>query len=91
MLRQRFTKVNYSFVKPGDLVFWMNQVSAALPSGRATHVGILWDPVTLYLAAEGGGPFTKTHEDAIKVNAFIKLRPVTSRGSTITRVYATPF
>ena len=89
-LRQRFTEINYSFAKPGDLVFWMRGGTTD-SSGRASHVGILWDPITLYLAAEGGGSSTMSRKNAIKANAFIKLRPVTSRGSTITRVYATPF
>jgi len=56
----------------GALVFWFDK------SGRAAHVGVCrtsWH----YIAAEGGGEHVKTMEDAIKFNAFIKMRPLTER------------
>ncbi len=83
-LRGRFTPINYEFTTPGDLVFWRRP-----QDDTATHVGILWDPTLYYLGAEGGGRAVKTRDDAIKGNAFIKLRPVLGRGSTLDRVYAT--
>jgi cell wall-associated NlpC family hydrolase len=42
---------------------------------RAVHVGVCTSE-RHYVAAEGGGSFVKTLEDAIKHNAFIKERPI---------------
>ena len=46
--------------------------------GRAVHVGIYWKD-DLYITAEGGGSKTHDIKDAIEQNAFVKVRPVTSR------------
>jgi len=57
--------------KPGDLVFWK--------SGRKiVHVEMcLGDG--LAIGASGGGSKTLTVADAIKHNAFVKIRPIKSR------------
>lgn len=84
MLRKRYPQVDQTNVLPGDLVFWMRAM-------RAVHVAMVIDPIDLYIGAEGGGSRTKTVEDAIRSNAFIKVRPIASRGSAGDRVFATPF
>ena len=56
---------------PGCLVIYFKD-------GRAYHIGIYWRN-GLYITADGGGSKTLTQEDAIKQNAFIKIRPVESR------------
>jgi len=56
---------------PGCLVVYFR-------NGRAYHIGIYWRN-GLYITADGGGSKTLTLEDAIKQNAFIKIRPVDSR------------
>ncbi len=68
--RYRHAEVN----KPtaGSLVFWFT------PSGRAYHVAICLD-YWICLTADGGGSQVKTIDDAIRENAFIKLRPVNHR------------
>jgi hypothetical protein len=69
-------------VRPGDLVFWQNR------SERMTHVGILIDPTPeLYIGAEGGGSWATNPMVAMARNAFVKVRPVRSRGSDSTRRY----
>lgn len=69
---------------PGDLVFWMQ-------GGHATHVGLLIDPPTYYIGAEGGGSGVTNAEEAARRNAFIKVRLVASRGREIDRRYASPY
>ena len=59
--------------KAGDLVFWTNT-----PGGRIIHVEIMIND-ELSIGASGGGSKTKTRQDAIKHNAFIKIRPIDSR------------
>ena len=56
---------------PGCLVVYFR-------NGRAYHIGIHWQN-RLYVTADGGSSKTLTPEDAIKQNAFIKIRPVDSR------------
>ena len=58
--------------KAGDLVFWSN------PSDKIIHVEICINE-DVAIGASGGGSKTKTREDAIKHNAFIKIRPIDSR------------
>lgn len=85
-LRGRYEAVPSGERKAGDLVFWLNA------SGKAFHVGMVWgDPAEWYIGAEGGGSSTKTIEDAIARNAFVKLRPIASRGVPETRCYARPY
>ena len=59
--------------KAGDLVFYSN-----VPHGRIIHVEIMIND-DLSIGASGGGSKTKTRQDAIKHNAFIKIRPIDSR------------
>jgi hypothetical protein len=76
LFRQRFlTKPRHTAsgeLRPGMLVFW------AGASGRMRHVEMVYAitdrPITI--GASGGGSKTKSREDAIRDNAFVKLRPV---------------
>lgn len=56
----------------GSLCFWFDK------HGIAIHVAVCINEDS-YIGAEGGGRHVKTLEDAIKANAFIKLRPLSSR------------
>lgn len=56
----------------GSLVFFGKAQSSV------THVGFALDRFRM-LEAGGGGPHVKTVEDAIKYNAFIRIRPVDTR------------
>ncbi len=58
--------------KCGDLCFWFDR------HGIAVHVAVCINEDS-YIGAEGGGSHVKTIEDAIKANAFIKIRPLDSR------------
>jgi cell wall-associated NlpC family hydrolase len=58
---------------PGDLVMWANAEQT-----RFIHVEICIGR-GLSIGASGGGSKTKTIKDAIKQNAFIKVRPIDSR------------
>ncbi|MBU8871393.1 MAG: C40 family peptidase [Gemmatimonadales bacterium] len=62
-------------IRPGDVVFFGR-------GGKVSHVEIcaLTQP-DLSIGASGGGSKTKTREDAIRDNAFIKVRPIWGRGS----------
>lgn len=71
-------------ILPGTLVFWLS------PQGRAYHVEICindWQSI----GASGGGSNTKTMSDAIRDNAFIKIRPIASRQPSGSFVYCDPF
>ena len=59
---------------PSHLVFWKS-------GGVIVHVEVVFsthNPV-LSIGAKGGGRFVQTIEDAIRNNAFIKIRPVFGR------------
>ena len=58
----------------GCLVFWFN-------NGKAIHVGMLVSQ-DLFISAAGGNKKTKTIEEAIRQNAFVKVRPITYRGQS---------
>jgi cell wall-associated NlpC family hydrolase len=58
--------------QPGDLVFW------ATSSGRIIHVEMCLGK-GLAIGASGGSRHTLTYQDAIKQNAYIKIRPILSR------------
>jgi cell wall-associated NlpC family hydrolase len=58
----------------GDLVFW----TSLQGSSHVVHVEICLSE-ELSIGASGGGSKTKTIKDAIKQNAFIKIRPIHSR------------
>jgi len=68
--------------RPGDLVFWANE------NAHVVHVEI-YIGNGLSVGASGGGSKTKTVKDAIKHNAFIKVRPVASRGGEV--FYCNPY
>jgi cell wall-associated NlpC family hydrolase len=59
----------------GDLVFWHSKQRP----DRIIHVEICINS-TLSIGASGGGSRILTRADAIAANAFIKVRPITSRG-----------
>lgn len=70
LFREPFSKPQVP--KCGSLCFWFDR------HGRAVHVAVCINE-DFYIGAEGGGSHVKTIEDAIKANAFIKLRPLSSR------------
>ena len=60
---------------PGCLVFYFK-------NGRACHIGI-YATMGLYITADGGRSTTLSAEVAAAQNAFVKLRPVSSRPEPI--------
>lgn len=68
----RGLRVDYA--TPGCLVFWET------PSGRIRHVEFCIGD-GLSIGASGGGSRTRTEADAIRHNAFIKVRPIEGRGA----------
>ena len=81
-LRDRFKNQRVSTPQCGALVFWLN------PEGKAVHVEICinsWQSI----GASGGGSNTKTMSDAIRDNAFIKIRPIQSGLRSL--AYVDPF
>jgi cell wall-associated NlpC family hydrolase len=61
-------------IKPGDLVFWRGASS----QGPIIHIEMMIND-QLAIGASGGGSSTITIADAVRHNAFIKMRPVVSR------------
>lgn len=79
MLYERFPRINDP--KIGVLAFWTSKSDP----DRIIHVEICineWQTI----GASGGGPGTKTRADAIKANAFVKIRPIRPGA-----LYADPF
>lgn len=72
MLYNRLPKIERKDVRNGCLIFWEGN------SGKMIHVEFMINS-TLAIGASGGGSKTKTIEDAIQQNAFIKVRPIDSR------------
>jgi len=60
--------------RKGHLVFWMNSTQ-----DRMIHVEMMVDNYHV-VGASGGGSKTKTIADAIRDNAFVKMRPLGYRG-----------
>jgi len=58
---------------PGHLVFWFRD-------GRAIHVEMMVNDM-FTIGASGGGHKVKSIKDAIKYNAFVKMRPLEYRGA----------
>jgi cell wall-associated NlpC family hydrolase len=81
-LRARFTDREVPGPCRGCLVFWVNE------DGRAVHVEICLNDA-LAIGASGGGRVTRTGQDAIEQNAYIKVRPIASRGGE--KVFLDPF
>jgi len=80
-----------SMSKPGprgSLVFWCKNGDGS----GIYHVEVVFAKIgqTVYtIGASGGGSKTVTKEDAIRDNAFVKIRPMTERGATL--LFADPF
>jgi hypothetical protein len=81
MLRKRFLPTGAPI--PGCLAFRMNAEGKAVHVEMVAHV--LADGTVLTIGASGGTSKTKTREDAIRDNAFVKMHPW---GGT---VFADPF
>ena len=67
-IRYKSNLVEGDKIRPGCLVFWFG-------NGRARHVMMLY-AYGYVIGACGGGKKTKTRNDAIRDNAFIKMRPI---------------
>lgn len=72
-LRQKWESRLVRDVHEGCLVFWLNQ------AGHAFHVEYCIDELHT-IGASGGGSATVDLAEAVKANAFIKVRPWKSRG-----------
>lgn len=70
-LYKRFKDDMVILPKRGSLVLFAK-------NGKMNHVGLYWKQ-GLYFTAEGGGSKTGTLEDAVKDNAYLKLRPCSGR------------
>lgn len=77
----RLTKLKN--VREGCLVFWFNR-----KGDRYIHVEYCINE-HLSIGASGGGSRTKTTQDAINQNAYIKIRPINSRKGK--KSYVFPF
>lgn len=66
--------------RPGTLVFWLNKAGT-----RAVHVEMVIDSEHT-IGASGGGEGCKTLEDAIRLNAFVKLNHIDYRGENYVMV-----
>lgn len=75
-LAHMFKRIQRVDIAAGDLVFWHGSSDV----NRVIHVEIVLDYWTS-IGASGGGSRTKTVEDAIAQNAFIKSRPMDSRSN----------
>jgi cell wall-associated NlpC family hydrolase len=73
-LWERFTTSRVSEATAGCLVFWRTG------SGRIRHIEFCIGD-GLSLGASGGGSRTQTRQDAIRHNAFVKVRPIEGRGT----------
>lgn len=74
MLYQKFKDRKRMQGYKGCLVFWLNDMQ-----DRAIHVEMLIDNYHT-VGASGGGSKTKTIADAVRDNAFVKMRPLGYRG-----------
>jgi len=80
-LRNLFISKEVGFVWPGCLVFFGNE-------DLITHVEFAVSE-DLCIGASGGGRRTLTWRDAVKQNAYIKVRPWATRGGV--KSFADPF
>jgi len=71
-LWKRFKGDEVNRAVSGDLLFWFNR------DGKATHIAIAVDPEHC-ITADGGGSKTTSIEEAIKQNAYIKVRRIDHR------------
>lgn len=70
--------------QPGSLAFWSKTPDPA----DIHHVEIIWTaidrkPFWLCIGASGGGSATVSEAEAIKQNAYIKVRPLSERGMNL--------
>jgi cell wall-associated NlpC family hydrolase len=73
---------------PGSLVFWSSTEDAS----GIRHVEMIYAIIAgkaFSIGASGGGSRTITKEDAIRDNAFVKIRPVDGRSGHV--LFADPF
>jgi len=73
-LKYKDNLVECDKIRPGCLIFWFK-------AGRARHVMMIYD-YGYVIGACGGGGDTKTTKDAIRDNAFVKLRPIGYNGDS---------
>jgi hypothetical protein len=63
-------------LRPGMLVFWPSSDGG----GRMRHVEMIWrvldDGTVLTIGASGGGSATTTLADAVRQDAYVKVRPI---------------
>ena len=69
-------KIRQEEVRPGDLVFWGHKDTI----DRIIHVEMCMNSY-ISIGASGGGSRTRTTNDAMSDNAFIKIRPINSRNN----------
>lgn len=81
-LWERFRDRVVSKPNGGCLVFWESV------SGYVRHVELCLDG-ELSIGASGGGSATNTLEDAVRQNAYVKIRPIQGRGKI--KGYVDPF
>ncbi len=62
--------------EPGDLVFWADE------SGKHIHVEI-YQGNGLSIGASGGGSWAVDAKEAYRKGAYVKVRPVATRGGTV--------
>jgi cell wall-associated NlpC family hydrolase len=71
-LYKMFNSKPVTIAKPGCLVLWGNP--------RKTHIEfVIREGFTI--GASGGGSRTMTREDAIRQNAYVKIRPIATRST----------
>lgn len=68
---------NFEDTLHGDLIFWLDDTLGA------THVEALWWIKRFSIGAAGGTRNTLTKEDAMRDNAFVRIRPWASRGGPV--------
>jgi cell wall-associated NlpC family hydrolase len=73
MLWQRYRPYEVATPYLGCLILWLNA------EGRAVHIEMAIDNDHT-IGASGGGSKTLTREDAIRMNAHVKMRPLAHRG-----------
>lgn len=75
-------------LRSGMLVFWER------PDHTIRHVAMVWKTLAdriLVIGASGGGSNTKTRDDAIRDNAFVKVSPLGTDWAYAVDPYPVPF
>lgn len=81
-LWERFQDWQKDTAGPGRLVFW------SYAGGPPYHIEMCLNE-ELSIGASGGGRKTRTEQDAVEQNAYIKIRPIQGRGDV--KGYCDPF